>query len=77
MNTHTTERQVEKRFPMTASRAFVDWLVSQNVALAFSTYQTGKLFLVGHNEKGYLSARTYGEHMGSDGEHMGSDLVFC
>ena len=41
--------------PATASRGFVDWLTSQNVALAFTTYQTGKLFLIGHNEHGRLS----------------------
>lgn len=53
-------------FPMTASRGFVDWLVSQNVSLAFSTYQTGKLFLVGHNDEGRFSVyeRTFERAMG-------------
>jgi len=70
VNTQTPERQVEKRFPMTASRGFVDWLISQNVALAFSTYQTGKLFLVGHNEQGQLSGyeRTFERAMGLAGD---------
>lgn len=51
---------------MTASRGFVDWLVSQNVSLAFSTYQTGKLFLVGHNADGRFSVyeRTFERAMG-------------
>ncbi len=54
---------------MTASRGFVDWLVSQNVSLAFSTYQTGKLFLIGHNPQGQFSVfeRTFERAMGLAG----------
>lgn len=57
-------------FPMTASRGFVDWLAAQDVSLAFSTYQTGKLFLVGHNEFGQLSGyeRTFERVMGLAGD---------
>lgn len=53
-------------FPMTASRGFVDWLAGQDVSLAFSTYQTGKLFLIGHNEDGRFSVfeRTFERAMG-------------
>jgi len=56
-------------FPITASRGFVDWLVSQNVSLAISTYQTGKLFLIGHNEDGRFSVfeRTFERAMGLAG----------
>jgi uncharacterized protein (TIGR03032 family) len=32
---------------ISASRQFTSWLASQNISLAFSTYQTGKLFLIG------------------------------
>jgi uncharacterized protein (TIGR03032 family) len=55
---------------MTASRGFVDWLANQNVSLAFSTYQTGKLFLVGHNDHGQLSGyeRTFERAMGLAGD---------
>ncbi len=55
--------------PMTASRGFVDWLISQNVSLAISTYQTGKLFLIGHNEDGRFSVfdRTFERAMGLAG----------
>ena len=55
--------------PITASRGFVDWLKSQNVSLAISTYQTGKLFLVGHNENGQFSVfeRTFERPMGLAG----------
>ena len=30
-----------------ASRGFYDWLASQNVSLATTTYQAGKLMLIG------------------------------
>ncbi len=56
-------------FPMTASRGFVDWLISQDVSLAISTYQTGKLFLIGHNDDGRFSVfeRTFERAMGLAG----------
>lgn len=55
---------------MTASRGFVDWLARQQVSLAFSTYQTGKLFLVGHNSDGRFSVydRTFERAMGLAGD---------
>ena len=55
--------------PITASRGFVDWLVSQDVSLAISTYQTGKLFLIGHNPNGQFSVfeRTFERAMGLAG----------
>lgn len=54
---------------MTASRGFVDWLAGQGVSLAFSTYQTGKLFLVGHNAQNQFSVfeRTFERAMGLAG----------
>ncbi len=55
---------------MTASSGCVEWLIRQNVSLAFSTYQTGKLFLVGHNDQGQLSGyeRTFERAMGLAGD---------
>lgn len=49
-----------------ASRGFVPWLVSHQTSLAFSTYQTGKLFLVGSSPDGGLSVfeRTFDKAMG-------------
>lgn len=38
-----------------ASRLFVSWLAEQNAALAFTTYQAGKLFFVGLNPQGELA----------------------
>ena len=55
--------------PITASRGFVEWLKSQNASLAVSTYQTGKLFMIGHNENGQFSVfeRTFERPMGLAG----------
>ena len=55
---------------ISASRGFVDWLESQNVSLAVSTYQTGKLFLFGRNPTGQFSAfeRTFERAMGLVGD---------
>ncbi len=48
------------------SRFFLDWLHEQQVSLAFTTYQTGKLFFVGRKPDATLSMfeRTYGHCMG-------------
>jgi hypothetical protein len=37
----------EERFALTASRHFPEWLESTGGSLAFTTYQAGKLFLIG------------------------------
>src|SRR5262245_47051855 len=53
------------------SRHFPAWLAEQQQSLAFTTYQTGKLFLVGQRPDGQLSIfeRTFNRAMGlwSDG----------
>ena len=55
---------------ISASRGFVDWLKSQKSSLAISTYQTGKLFLVGHNDDDRYSIyeRTFERAMGLAGD---------
>jgi uncharacterized protein (TIGR03032 family) len=40
---------------ITCSRGFADWLVRHNVSLAFTSYQSGRLYLVGVDERGALS----------------------
>lgn len=40
---------------VTASRGFAQWLALHNVSLAFTSYQTGQLFLVGARPDGALS----------------------
>jgi uncharacterized protein (TIGR03032 family) len=50
------------------------WLAEQQVSLAFTTYQTGKLFLLGRNAEGRLavSERTFNRAMGlwADGQTL-------
>lgn len=48
------------------SRGLIDWLVSHKVSLGFSTYQTGKVFLVGVGDDQRLSIfeRTFDRAMG-------------
>ena len=49
-----------------ASRHFTDWLATAGLALAFTTYQTGKLFLLGLQPDGRLAVfeRTFNRAMG-------------
>ena len=67
-NPHESQPQLE----VTASRQFNSWLAEQQVSLAFTTYQTGKLFLIGLQSNGRLSIfeRTFNRCMGlwSDGQ---------
>ncbi|MGZ0189267.1 MAG: TIGR03032 family protein [Alphaproteobacteria bacterium] len=51
---------------MSASRGFESWLASAGVSLAFTTYQAGKLFLLGVQPSGRLSVfeRTFERCMG-------------
>ncbi|MBE9002780.1 TIGR03032 family protein [Nostoc sp. LEGE 12447] len=49
-----------------ASRQFTPWLLEQNLSLAFTTYQAGKLFFIGLQQGGKLSVfeRTFERCMG-------------
>jgi uncharacterized protein (TIGR03032 family) len=51
---------------ITTSRQFLSWMNQQQVSLSFSTYQTGKLFLIGIKPDGQLSVfeRTFERCMG-------------
>lgn len=51
---------------ITSSRQFPEWLAEQGISLAFTTYQAGKLFLVGLQPNGRLSIfeRTFNRVMG-------------
>lgn len=53
-------------FELTSSRQFPDWLVEQKLSLAFTTYQAGKLFLLGTKPDGKLSVfeRTFNRCLG-------------
>ncbi|HEY9690956.1 MAG TPA: TIGR03032 family protein [Oculatellaceae cyanobacterium] len=60
------ENQSTPQLELMGSRQFTDWLAEQRVSLAFTTYQTGKLFLIGLQPEGRLSIfeRTFNRCMG-------------
>jgi uncharacterized protein (TIGR03032 family) len=59
---------------VTGSPGLWNWLAAQRVSLAFTTYQTGKLFLLGRHPKGRLAVyeRTFNRAMGlwADGQTL-------
>jgi uncharacterized protein (TIGR03032 family) len=69
MDSSTTD---EPKLELTGSRQFPSWLAEQNLSIAFSTYQAGKLFLIGLQPDGRLSIfeRTFNRAMGlwTDGD---------
>lgn len=58
------------KFEVTSSRQFAEWMAGERLSLAFTTYQAGKLFLLGLNPKGRLSVfeRTFNRCMGLAGD---------
>ena len=65
---------------VTASPGFPAWLAEQQVSLAFTTYQAGKLFLLGRHGDGRLSIfeRTFNRCMGlwADGQTLWLATLF-
>ena len=63
-----------------SSRAFPGWLAEQRVSLAFTTYQTGKLFFIGLQPGGQLAAfeRTFNRCMGlwADGQTLWMNTLY-
>jgi uncharacterized protein (TIGR03032 family) len=59
-------QQAPPRLEITATRQFTAWLAEQNASLAFTTYQTGKVFFIGLTPDGNLSIfeRTFNRCMG-------------
>lgn len=57
---------MEPTLEINASRKFTSWLDEQKASIAFSTYQAGKLFLIGLKQGGELSVfeRTFERAMG-------------
>src|SRR5215813_13547335 len=59
---------------VTGSQHLSTWLAEQQVSLAFTTYQTGKLFLLGRHSEGRLDVfeRTFNRAMGlwADGQTL-------
>ena len=64
----TSEKAVggEPWLEVVGSRYLLDWLAEQRISLAFSTYQTGKLFFVGRKPDKRLGVfeRTFAHCMG-------------
>jgi len=56
----------EEKFALTSSRHFPDWLARMGASLAFTTYQAGKVFLIGLKPGGRLAVfeRTFARCMG-------------
>ena len=56
----------EPKLEIDCSRQFPEWLVEQRISLAFTTYQSGKLFLIGLRPDRRLSVheRTFNRCMG-------------
>ena len=67
-------------FELTGSRHFPGWLAEQKISLAFTTYQTAKIFLLGMQPNGRLSVfeRTFNRCMGlwSDGQTIWMSSLF-
>ena len=83
MENHTTTREqadVEPKLELMASRQFTSWLTEHRISLAITTYQTGKLFLIGLQPNGRLSIfeRTFNRCMGlcSDGQTIWMSSLF-
>jgi uncharacterized protein (TIGR03032 family) len=57
---------VAANFEISTSRQLVAWMAEQNLSMAFTTYQIGKLFLLGRNAAGQLSVfeRSFNRCMG-------------
>ncbi len=57
---------MSSKFEVKASAHFVNWLKEQNSSITFSTYQAGKLFMIGVNKNESLSVseRTFNRCMG-------------
>jgi uncharacterized protein (TIGR03032 family) len=71
---------IEHNLEIARSRHFEAWLFEQNISLAFTTYQLGKLFFIGLQENGQLSifqrtfSRAMGLHATSDSLYMSSQF---
>src|SRR5262245_50596375 len=63
---HATPAAEAPWLQVQGSRHFVDWLGEMRLSLAFSTYQTGKVFFVGRNREPGLAVfeRTFNRCMG-------------
>ena len=70
---------LEEKFALTSSRQFPEWLASSGASLAFTTYQAGKLFLIGVKPDGRLAVfqRTFPRCMGLGVDANGRSLFLA
>ena len=68
-----------EKFALTSSRNFPEWLAATGMSVAFTTYQAGKLFLLGVGPDGRLSVfeRTFPRSMGLGVSADGRSLVLA
>ena len=68
--TNGTSSPGHPQLELVGSRQLPQWMLEQNVSFAFTTYQTGKLFLIGLQPEGRLSVfeRTFNRCMGLWGD---------
>ena len=61
-----SEPAPDEKFALSSSRHFVEWLAGTGSAIAFTTYQAGKIFLLGVGADANLSVfeRTFARSMG-------------
>ena len=52
----TQDKNPSKPIEISCSRYFIPWLYEQEISIAFTTYQTNRLFLIGLKPNGRLSA---------------------
>lgn len=70
------EAKLEEKFALTSSRNFPAWLADTGSSIAFTTYQAGKIFLIGVKPDGHLSifersfARSMGLGVSEDGRTL-------
>lgn len=71
--------EAEERFALSSSRHFPAWLASTGGSLALTTYQAGKLFLIGVGAEGKLSIfeRTFPRCMGIAVSQDGRSLALA
>src|SRR5687767_11684977 len=69
----------DEKFALTSSSHFADWLKQTGCSIAFTTYQAGKLFLLGVKEDGRLSIfeRTFARSMGLAVSNDGRTLALA
>ena len=67
---------VEPRLEISGSRQLTNWMTDQKVSLGFTTYQTGKVFLIGLKPEDRLSVfeRTFNRCMGLCSDNDGQTL---